>query len=264
MLKWIIGSLVGLSVASVGIPTVMHLADTDNAAEKLVHAAELSNNQAGDLGSAYTAIIPTTDAAGNPVTPQEQAEIKPTLDPRYDAYASQSEHEVQAALDYLNVLLAEAGPTPQSEYVNAVNQLQQAWQPRYEKAATDYKVFAYRVHHTEKMAQEYFEIQARLTRTINDPEKRRHAAASDLLERESYLAWREQAARTLSQARLIKRDLDDMNVVITKQVLSANFAALYENFHEMPQSMLSLHAEIAEFQRRSDRITTTFGPLAGE
>lgn len=260
-LKWIIAALVGLGIASVAVPAATHLSTSANEAEKLVYAAELSNNQAGDLSSSYTAIIPTIDADGDPISPQQQAEIRPTLGPQYQEFASQSEHEVQAAMDYLNRLLDETGPPPQTAYINAVNRLHQAWQPRYDKAAADYKVFAYRIHHTEKMAKEYFETQASLTQAIADPEKRRRAAANDFLEREAYLDWREQATTTLAHARLIKQDLDDMNVIITKQVLSANFAALYENFQEMPRSMLTLHAEIAEFQRRSDQITATFGPL---
>ena len=259
MLRWIISVLVGISAATVAIPAVSNLTDRDNEAEKLVHAAGLSNNQAADLDHAYSAIIPANDPEGNPVPAGELKENLPTPDPRLAPYTSQAEHEVQAALDYLNSLVAETGPPPQTEYIAAVTQLRQAWQPRYEKAAADYKVFAYRIHHTEKMAQEYFEIQSRLTRSINDPEQRNRAAANDLLEREIYLDWRDQANRTLAQARLIKRDLDDMNVIVTKQVLSANFASLYRDFQEMPQSMLTLHAEIAEFRRRSDHITATFG-----
>ena len=261
-LKWIASGLVALGIASVGIPAIGHLSDRDNEAERLVYAAALSNDQAGDLSSSYTAIIPTIDAEGEPIAPAQQAEARPTLGPKYQEFATQSEHEVQAAMDYLNRLLAEAGPPPQTAYINAVNQLHHAWQPRYGKAAADYKVFAYRIHHTEKMAQEYFEAQANLTFSIADQEKRRRAEANDFLEREAYLDWREQATTTLAQARLIKQDLDDMNVIITKQVLSANFAALYENFQAMPQSTLTLHAEIAEFQRRSDQITATFGPLS--
>ena len=260
MLKWIIGSLVGISVAAVGLPLISNLSDRDNEAEKLVHAAELSNKQAGDLNDTYTAIIPTHDAQGNPIDETAATTAEPTPDPRYDAYTSESEHEVQAALDHLNALLSETGPPPQTEYITAVQQLQQAWQPRYERAASDYKVFAYRIHHTEKMAQEYFEVQHRLTQTINDPEKRSRSAANDQLEQRAYLEWREQATRTLTHARRIKQDLDDMNVIITKQVLSSNFASLYQDFQEMPQSMLTLHAEIAEFQRQSDHITATFGP----
>lgn len=262
MLKWIASTIAGLGLASVAIPAIANLADRDNPAEKLVHATGLANHQAEDLGASYAAIIPTTDPAGHPASPSATPAAQPTLDPKYDAFASPAEHEIATAMAFLDRLLSTNQPLPQNAYIAAATQLQNAWQPRYDKANRDYKVLAYRISHTEKMGSQYFETQARLTNSIIDPHQRERAAANDFHERESYLKWREQADQTLSQARLIKQDLDDMNVIITKQVLSANFTGLYHHFQKMPQSLLSLHAEIAEFQRRSDAITATFGPLS--
>ena len=74
-----------------------------------------------------------------------------------------------------------------------------------------------------------------------------------------YLNWRAQAHSTLARARLIKQDLDDLNVVITKLELSANFAALYQDFQELPTSLLTLHAEIDRFREESEVINQTFG-----
>ena len=261
MLKWILGSAIGLGAMAVAVPLVGSTFNSDNEAQKLVSATDKTNNQAGDLGNSYTRIVPITDEQGNPAAPEQPGETEP-VDQRYEQYASESEHEVRDAINYLNRLLAETGPPPQTEYLSAVKQLQAAWTPRYERAAQDYKVFAYRIHHSEEMAEEYFEIQARLTSKITNPDIRSRAEHNDLLEREAYLDWRTQAHKTLERARLIKQDLDDMNVVITKQVLSANFAALYQDFQELPQSMLELHADIAEFQRQSEEITATFGPAA--
>ena len=263
MLKWIIGGVIGLGVAALLVPMVGQAFKSDNEAEKLVEATDKTNNQAGDLGNSYTRIVPVTNEEGEPATPEQQQEAEPTPDPRYDQYTSDSEHEVRDAIIFLNKLTTEAGPVPQTEYLTAVNQLQAAWAPRYAKAAQDYKVFAYRIHHAEKMAEEYFEVQSRLTSHITSPEVRARAESNDLLEREAYLEWRSQAFKTLSRARLIKQDLDDMNVIITKQVLSANFAALYQDFQELPQSMVELHADIAEFQKQSQEINATFGPGAG-
>ena len=53
-----------------------------------------------------------------------------------------------------------------------------------------------------------------------------------------------------------------MNIIITKLELSANFAALYQDFQELPASMLSLHSEIGHFQQESRRISQTFGHSA--
>ena len=80
-----------------------------------------------------------------------------------------------------------------------------------------------------------------------------------LSEREVYLNWRAQAHSTLARARLIKQDLDDLNVLITKLELSANFAALYQDFQELPTSLLTLHAEIDKFREESEMINQTFG-----
>ena len=260
MFKWILAAAIGLGALSVGVPMISSAVSNDNEAQKLVQAADKTNNQAGDLGDSYTKIVPITDEHGEPTAPGENESDEP--DERYDQYTSEAEHEVSEAIVFLNKLLSETGPPPQTEYLSAVNQLQSAWSPRYDKAVQDYKVFAYRIHHSEQMAEEYFEIQARLSSRITNPEIRVRAERNDLIERDAYLEWRTQAHKTLARALLIKQDLDDMNVIITKQVLSANFAALYQDFQELPQSMLELHADIAEFQKQSDAITATFGPVA--
>ena len=247
---------IALSTAVVGGQMLMTTLDVDNQAEKLVEAAGLANHQAGDLGDSYHRIVPITDEEGNFVAQQ----VPEADDDPYEQYASAAEHEVRDAINFLNELLDETGTPPQSAYLAAVNQLQAAWSPRYERAARDYKVLAHRVHHTEKMAANYFTHQAKLTLAIANADTRERADANDELERDAYLSWRDQAARTLTQAALIKQDLDDMNIVIVKLQLSANFATLYEDFQELPQSMMTLHADIAEFQRQSDEITATFGP----
>ena len=262
MLKWILGSAIGLGALAVGIPMIGSALSNDNEAQKLVEAADRTNNQAGDLGNSYTRIVPITDEQGEPVGPEEQANQNEDPDAKYEEYTSQAEHEVRDAIVFLNNLLEETGPPPQTEYLAAVQQLQAAWSPRYQKAIKDYKVFAYRIHHSEKMAEEYFHIQARLTASITNVDIRGKAEQNDLHERNAYLEWRSQAHKTLSRALLIKQDLDDMDVIITKQVLSANFAALYQDFQELPQSMVALHADIREFHRQSEEITATFGSAA--
>ena len=257
MFKWIASAVLGtMALAAVGPPLVNSL-QPDNAATKLVQAAGRTNNQAGDLGSSYAEIVPITDADGGTVS------TRPTganPDPKYEEYTSDSEHEVRGAMEFLNDLREQSGPVTRTQYISAVEQLKAAWQPRYDNAAADYKVFAYRIHHAEKMANRYFEIQAGLTARIANSEQRRQSEEQDIREREVYLEWRSQAHSTLEQARLIKQDLDDMNIVIAKLELSANFAALYQDFQQLPASMLALHAEIGHFQEESRRISQTFGP----
>ena len=258
MLKWIAGAVLSaMGIAALAGPLTDAI-KPDNAATKLVQAAGRANNQAGDLGSSYADIVPITDEEGNPT----QQETPQTPDPRYEEYTSQAEHEVRDAMTFLNELQEQTGPVRQTQYISAVRQLKAAWQPRYDRAAADYKVFAYRIHHTEKMAKEYFRIQADLTGNIANPTQRRQSDEQDQRELEVYLQWRSQAQATLEQARGIKRDLDDLNIIIAKMELSANFAALYQDFQELPASMLSLHSEIGQFRQESRRISQTFGPSA--
>ena len=260
MFTMLLGGALVAAALFFAVPAVADTIDVDNRAEKLVEAATLTNRQAGDLGDSYNRIAPITDENGNFVGPQvEENELDP-----YENYASTAEHEVQEAIQFLNELLDETGPPPQSEYLVAVNTLQAAWSPRYERAVKDYKVLAHRIHHTEKMADKYFQHQSDLTQSISNADTRAQAAENDNMERDAYLEWRGQAASTLSKAKLIKQDLDDMNIVIVKLQLSANFASLYEDFQELPQSMMELHADIAEFRRQSDEITATFGPATEE
>ena len=259
MLKAIIGVGIAGVIIAMAAPLVSGMINRDNEASRLVTAADRTNHQAGDLGESYTEIVPLTDEEGNPVTPDPEEQ---ELDEKYEQYTSEAEHEVRDAMEFLRRLQTEAGPVPQTEYIKAVQQLKAAWQPRYDKAAADYKVFAYRIHHAEEMAQEYFEVQARLTNKIINEQQRRQAELQDYREREVYLEWRTQAHATLTSASLIKQDLDDLNVVITKLELSANFAALYQDFRELPPSLLNLHTEIDKFQEETVRIQNTFGPGA--
>ena len=161
-------------------------------------------------------------------------------------------------MEYLNRLQTEMQPT-QTEYIQAVEQLQRAWNPRYEQANDEYKRFARKIDHADAMAMEYFTVQQNLTAQIASPKDRRRAEAIDAAEREVYLDSRDQAFRTLGQAKLIMLDLHDMNLIIAKQSLSAHFAALYEDFQTIPPAITMLHEELARFREESDKIQQTFG-----
>ena len=278
-------ALIGAAVAAVlaiGWPAVAGVfSDGPNEATKLVEATERTNNKAGNLNDSFTDIIPPASAAGprdsytgrpapqggvpaDQGTPDQpgaggpgQTLPEPTPD-KYARYEHPSEHAVRDAMEYLNRLQTELEPNP-TEYIIAVEQLQRAWNPRYIRAVEEYKRFAYRIDRADAMANEYFEVQENLTRQILKSRDRRRAEAIDAAEREVYLDWRDQAFRTLGQAQAIMADLHDMNVIITKQSLSAHFAALYDEFHTIPPAITLLHEELAKFREESDRIQQTFG-----
>ncbi len=183
---------------------------------------------------------------------------EPMPSPTPDKYTHSSEHAVRDAMEYLNRLQTEMQPT-QTEYIQAVEQLQRAWNPRYRKAYGEYKRFARKIDHADAMAQEYFLVQQRLTAQIASPKDRRQAETIDAAEHVVYLDWRDQAFKTLGQAKLIMLDLHDMNIIIAKQSLSAHFAALYKEFQTIPPAITMLHEELARFREESDKIQQTFG-----
>lgn len=258
-----------------------------NEATRLVEATQQTNNKADSLNRSFTDIIPPApsgpapsvppagnvysavpagaqqgtaqgavrDGTGTPGDGQEDGE-QPTPTP--DPYAHPSEHAVRDAMEFLNKLQTEMQPS-QTEYIQAVDQLQRAWNPRYTRAVDEFKRFAKRIDHADAMAQEYFTVQQALTAQIASPKDRRRAEAIDAAEREVYLDWRDQAFKTLGQAKLIMLDLHDMNLIISKQSLSAHFAALYEEFQTIPPEITMLHEELARFREESDKIQEIFG-----
>ena len=115
-------------------------------------------------------------------------------------------------------------------------QLQRTWNPRYQRANDEFKRFARKIDHADEMAKEYFQVQERLTAQIASSESQTRARKIDSFSGKRWSArctWTggtRRSKRTLGQARLIMLDLHDMNLIITKQSLSAHFAALYEEF----------------------------------
>ena len=287
MVKYLLMAVAAASVIAIGWPMVTAaFGGGPNEATRLVEATSRTNNKAESLNDSFTDVIPpappprsidpsqpaqsaqgyanstfggpsgssrsqgTTDQPGSP-------ELTPTPDP-YAAYEDPREHAVRDAMEYLGRLQTELEPS-RTEYIQAVEQLQRAWTPRYERAVEEYKRFAYRIDHADAMATEYFQVQQNLTSHISGREERQRAELIDATEHMVYLNWREQAYRTLGQAQVIMSELHDMNVIITKQSLSAHFASLYEEFHTIPPAITLLHQELARFRQESERIQETFG-----
>ena len=299
MLKYILMSVAAAVIIGIAWPlATAAFSDKPTEAANLVEATNRTNNKAESLNNSFTDVIPPAPppqaaiprarrlpedslftsspldpspaeaAQGHvpgqepvPGQPQDNSggvqQPPPTPD-KYAVYEHPSEHAVRDAIEYLNRLQTELDPT-QTQYIQAIEQLQRAWQPRYQRAVEEYKRFAYRIDHADAMAQEYFEVQQKLTVQITSQDDRRAAEERDLSESNVYLDWRDQAFRTLGQAQLIMYDLHDMNIIITKQRLSAHFAALYEDFQEIPPAISLLHEELARFRTESDRIQQTFG-----
>ena len=111
----------------------------------------------------------------------------------------------------------------------------------------------------ERMAERYFQAQEDLTTLLHSDEERRRAEASDAAQRQTYLTWQWQSDKTLEQAHQVMLELDDMNIIITKQMLSAHFESLYQGILTMPVEMEKLHQELEHFRAQSRKIHQDFG-----
>ncbi len=282
MLKYALIAGAAAAVLAIAWPLMTNVfSGGPNEATQLVEATGRTNNKAESLNDSFTDIIPpapvrqaapfalpasgeTAPTGSAQQTPNDGATtgpggISPSPTPdKYAAYEHPSEHVVRDAIEYLNRLQQELEPSP-TEYIQAVEALKRAWAPRYHRAADEYKRFAYRIDQADAMAADYFQVQQKLTNQIANREDRERARLIDAKEQEVYLNWRDQAFKTLGQAQLIMIELHDMNIIITKQSLSAHFAALYEDFQTIPPAITLLHQELERFRQESDRIQVTFG-----
>ena len=151
-----------------------------------------------------------------------------------------------------------------TEFLDAVNLLKSAWDPRYAYALDQFRRFKRRVEHATEMSDEYLTVQQRLTNNISDSEVRERLRQVDEREKGLIVEWPGQADGVLVQAEAFKTDLDDMNILITKLELSPTFASVYEGFHEMPSALITLNGELARFDQATERIYQVFGPKAGQ
>ena len=237
-----------------------------NEATRLVQAADRTQNKAQSLSQSYNNLIPPPD----PISPSPNDPTRQQDDSGADGEAEDptpaptltpGEHAVKDAMDFLSRAQHELEPGT-TEFLNAVNLLKSAWDPRYSHAVDEFRRFKRRVEHARDMSEEYLIIQQRLTANISDREVRERLRQVDEQERVLIVEWLTQAAGVLAQAEAIKTNLDDMNIRITKLELSATFAAVYEGFHEMPSALTTLNSELARFDQETERIYQVFGPKA--
>ena len=248
-----IGALVAaaLVIGSVILPAATEGRD---AAEDLTAATDATVRKADELADQFGEIVP--DRAGAATLEDASGDSWSDAAPALGVGAN--DHPVVRALQELADLEGRTGGIHGDERVIAVENLRDAWAPRYRQAKEQHRRLALRVEHADRAAGRYFETQEELTRQINNPEDRLRAEQGDRGERELYRRWREQAGRTMAQSDRIMVDLRDMDIRITKQLLSANFAAVYHDFQEVPVAIDALHRDLERFRARSEEISATF------
>lgn len=230
-------------VGSVALPVVGDQivgGERDPGAE-LAAATGAAVRQANDVGSSFGRLIPARAAAvreGDGDVPHEAAVF-----------------QVLASVD------GDQGDPAAKERIVAMEGLRDAWSPGYRQAAEEHRRLAYRIEHAEGAAGRYFRTQSELTGSIRNPEERSRAKALDRAEMRVYARWRDQAHRTRAQADRVMNHLHDLDVMVTKQILSANFASVRRDFLELPIAARArdLHRDLEQFRIRSQEIGAVLG-----
>ena len=259
-------------VGSVALPLVAEPivgGERDEGAD-LAEATGAAMRQANDVGHSFGRLIPARAEAAGEGAGDGDGRVReepgsPPISDRAGGPDDDARHEVAAALEALASVdggrtdLAANDRIAAHDRIAAIEALQDAWSPRYRQAEAERRRLAYRIEHAERAAQRYFQTQTELTRRIKDPAERSHAQAADRAEKHVYARWRDQAHRTRAQADSIMNDLHDLDVRITKQLLSANFASVHHDFLELPVAIGDLHRDLERFRVRSEEIGAALG-----
>ena len=236
--------------ASVVLPTAKTWMDEGDQGKDLARAATVVAEKADDLNTSFLDITPIQVQDTNPVDPT--SEYLPV--PAHNS-------AVAPAFETLAVIDAGVGTpfdNPVQARITAIENLQSAWTPRYQQSKTEYERLVLRIEHADSAAKDYFKYQNELTTQIHNPQDRERSQIADKRDIQLYRGWREQANETLNHATVIMRDLSDMDIMITKQALSANFASVYIDVQRVPSAIKEFHRELGQFRLKLDEINTKF------
>lgn len=152
-----------------------------------------------------------------------------------------------------------------SDYVSSVEDLRDIWSPKFNQVSQDYGKLIGRIEYAKEKANSYFESQSALTSEISNPDTRRRWEQRDSEERAAFREWEMRIEEIKSRSSTMMDSFRDMDIIIQKQIGSAYFAELSEDFiFEMPQSLIRLDEDIAEFKARSEDIYSLFGSRVSE
>ena len=249
--------------AMVVVAVVIGLAAAPSVADNLVGG---ERDAGADLASATGAAMRQANAVGHSfgrLVPSRAASAR-------EGDGDDLRHEVAAALEALaavdggrsggaNERIGAKERIDAGERIDAIGALRDVWSARYRRAEAEHRRLGYRIEHAEGAARRYFRAQAELTGRIRDPGERSRAEAGDRSEMRVYARWRDQARRTQAQASTIMNHLHDLDVRISKQQLSANFAAVRRDFLELPRAIRDLYRDLERFRVRSEEIGAAFG-----
>lgn len=247
LLRYLTIPAVGAIIAAAAVPAAQAINLGDQPGVRLVQATQRSEVKADALSATLDNFIPGAPA------------------PRQESKTDQTLAKAMALLARLDQIGGDCPPERpdcpvrvRTQQQSAIADLRSAWQPRYDRALDEFERFEERITRCRGIADEYFAIQRELTARLA-PDDRRLYAEYDAAEFERYRQWQDQADRTLRQAEDIMADLHNLNIIITKLELSAEFSALYASFVTLPAELTQLHRELDQFRQQSDLIQSTFG-----
>ena len=249
-------------LGSVALPVVAdQWSDNRDEGKDLAAATGATMRQASDVGNSFGSLIPASAEAATAVdsnaSAQDGLEPPDASDDPVEA-SDDVQHEVAAALAALASVDTGRGDVATDELVAAIENLRSTWSPRYRQAEEEHRRLAYRIEHAERAATQYFSVQTELTGYIKSRDGRRRAEASDRAEMELYREWQAQAHQTMNQADHLMESVHDMDLRISKQLLSAHFVSLYQSFLELPIAISDLNRDLEQFRIRSEEIGATF------
>ena len=254
-------AMAGIAVSAVviglfGLPIVADQWSGDHDEGKnLAEATGATLRKADDLDTSFGSLIPArAEAAGG----EEANSDGRAQDDTASLETSSHSHEVAAALEALAAVDTGSSASGTDERIVAIEQLRDLWSPRYQHAKESHRRLDYRIEHAERAARLYFKAQGELTKQIKNSRDRQLAQISDQKEREIFLDWRAQAHQTIAQADRIIIELADMDVMITKRLLSAHFSTAYGGYLELPAAISELHRDLEQFRERSEEIAAVF------
>ena len=280
--------LIGVLILVGGVITAEAYSDTfgrDTApSSQLKSEVARTQRTARDLDRTYTDIMPPappglqSPAAANPEPDQPDVEESPPGEPPPPGTYTDSEIPVEestpppapyetntnpadeAALEAVRTSREQRTnlEAQDSEYAAAVETFYNEWTARYQDATAQHRRFRWRLEQADRRAAEYFRTQTDLTSRMPNATRKAHYQAKDQEERQLYTEWQVQAHDILGQSNIIMLELRQLNLEITKQTLSADFATLYQEFHQIPAAISTLHTELDLFRQRSEQLENQF------
>ncbi len=193
----------------------MYVEGTRTASAKMSESFELAQSQAHNMDQALISVSAVGRDRGSPAKVIETDNV--------------------AEITNLDVLLVE-------------------WRPRYDAAKLAYAKFDASIANAKSQAAGYFAQQQSLTESINSPEGREKAEQEDAAEMLLYRQWEAQADAALEKAAEIGLKLDDMDANLKKMELRADFVFDTTAFIEVPEAVLELNRQLADFQASSENI----------